>query len=379
MKITVFHLVIFINLLISPFYCISQTTAYPSVNNSKVFGASCADLHYVNPVVIGHQQNVTVSYYETLNDAQNEINILDRFYEPLSDPQTIYARVDNQLDNSFDIAESIVDTAPVPGGPPPGISSYYFDICDVDMNGSELVYLDNLRALYEGYAFPTTSFCASQANEIITTYYLTETDAMNETNPVNSIYSLTGTQNFYRKIKNINTNEFLIDDMLNVTVVTCTADTDMDGISDLVEDVNRNLLNTDDDTDQDGLKNFEDNDDDGDGILTIDEDYNNNGDPTDDDTNLNGIADYLELNVTLNTVDLLHNKFNVYPNPANTFINIKSNSLINTIEIYNSIGQLLISETNKTKIDLSKFASGLLIIKIKDINGQIENKKIIKE
>ncbi len=97
------------------------------------------------------------------------------------------------------------------------------------MNGSELVYLDNLRALYEGYAFPTTSFCASQANEIITTYYLTETDAMNETNPVNSIYSLTGTQNFYRKIKNINTNEFLIDDMLNVTVVTCTADTDIEG------------------------------------------------------------------------------------------------------------------------------------------------------
>lgn len=379
MKTKVFYLILTTILFINSFYCNSQVLAYPSINDSKVLGASCADLHYTNPIVIGHQLNVSVTYYETLVDAQNLANSLDRFYEPLSNPQTIYARVDSNINSSFAIEECIIDSAEPSGGPPPGITPCYFNVCDSDNNGNEAINLDKLRCKYDGYGFPTTTFCNSETNEIETTYYLSEPDAMNEVNPVNTIYTISGTQNFYRKIKNINTDEFLVDNLLNVTLISCTTDTDMDGIADLAEDVNGNLLNTDDDTDQDGLKNFEDNDDDGDGILTINEDYNNNGDPTDDDTNLNGIADYLESNVTLNTIDFLNTSFNIYPNPISNFINIKSKSQIKEIKIYNSIGQLLSSESNKIRIDFSSYISGIYFIRISDKKGNSEIKKIIKK
>ena len=74
---------------------------------------------------------------------------------------------------------------------------------------------------------------------------------------------------------------------LNVT------DHDLDTISSIEEDLNRdnNLFN--DDTDGDGIPNFQDIDDDNDGILTKDE-YDQNGDNVTDDSDNDGIPDYLD-------------------------------------------------------------------------------------
>ncbi len=74
---------------------------------------------------------------------------------------------------------------------------------------------------------------------------------------------------------------------LNVT------DHDLDTISSIEEDLNRdnNLFN--DDTDGDGIPNFQDIDDDNDGILTKDE-YDQNGDNVPDDSDNDGIPDYLD-------------------------------------------------------------------------------------
>ncbi|WP_100615425.1 T9SS type A sorting domain-containing protein [Confluentibacter citreus] len=357
-------------LLFSIFHVSAQVIAYPSINDSKVLGANCADLHFVNPIVIGHQLNVSVSYYVSLSDAQNEANALERFYEPISNPQTIYVRVDSNLNSDFAIEEYIIDSAVSDGGPPPGISPCYFDACDVDGNGSEIIYLNNLRCKYDGYGFPTTAFCGSLDNEIETTYYLTENDAVNETNSVNPIYTLTSSQTFYRKIKNITTNEFLIDDLLNVNLVSCITDTDLDGIPDLAEDSNKNLLYDDDDTDQDGLKNYEDADDDGDGILTINEDYNNNGDPSDDDIDGSGVADYLEFNVTLSLEDIKFNSVTIYPNPAYESLFINSKEDLESVTIYNVSGIAIqnvsfkkISQTDK--ISTENLSQGVYFIKIK--------------
>jgi len=351
----------------------AQVVAYPSVNNSKVFGASCADLHATNPVVIGHQLNVVVTYHETLADADTGTNSLNRFYTPLSDPQIIYARVESLLDASYATAECIVDTAPNPSGPPPGISSYYYDVCDVDNDGSEVVNLNNLKPLYEGYAFPTSTFCMSEDEEVTTTYYLTEIDATNETNLINPMYNLTGTQQFYRKIKNTTTGESLIDDMINVTVISCTTDTDMDGIPDLAEDANRNLFN------QDGLKNYEDDDDDGDGILTVDEDYNGNGNPVDDDTNFNGVPDYLEANVTLSITEVNQTSLTIHPNPTSGIINITTTDTINSIEIYNHLGQLVVSQKTSDKVDITNLSPGLYMMSIKTSEGNTVIKKIVRK
>ncbi|TXD46292.1 tandem-95 repeat protein, partial [Polaribacter sp. IC073] len=85
-------------------------------------------------------------------------------------------------------------------------------------------------------------------------------------------------------------------------------DTDMDGIpnfqdtdddGDGIPTKNEDVVTidgdpTNDDSDNDGIPNYLDDDDDNDGILTADEDNNNNGDFNDDDDNNDGIPDYLD-------------------------------------------------------------------------------------
>ena len=112
-------------------YCIcfsatAQITAYPAANDSRAFGAQCVDLYYTNPVVIGHQIDVSVSYYATNTDAQNSTNVLERFYEPLSNPQTIYARVDDNTSNAFAVSQVSISWST--SGPPPGISPCNFSV-----------------------------------------------------------------------------------------------------------------------------------------------------------------------------------------------------------------------------------------------------------
>ncbi|UMB54548.1 FKBP-type peptidyl-prolyl cis-trans isomerase [Lutibacter sp. A64] len=71
-------------------------------------------------------------------------------------------------------------------------------------------------------------------------------------------------------------------------------DHDYDGVDSKFEDLNGDNNFNNDDTDEDGIPNYYDDDDDGDGVLTIDEDANGDGDPTNDDTDGDGIPDYLD-------------------------------------------------------------------------------------
>lgn len=73
-------------------------------------------------------------------------------------------------------------------------------------------------------------------------------------------------------------------------------DFDGDKIPDSLEDVNGDGNLTNDDTDKDGIPNYQDVDDDGDGILTKLEDVNGNGNPNDDDSDGDSIPNYLEPN-----------------------------------------------------------------------------------
>lgn len=69
----------------------------------------------------------------------------------------------------------------------------------------------------------------------------------------------------------------------------------------------------------------------------------------------------------------------IFPNPANTEINIVLPSNNNTqIEISNAMGQLIIKDQNKNKIDISNFTSGLYFISVKQ-GQQICTQKLIKQ
>ncbi len=80
------------------------------------------------------------------------------------------------------------------------------------------------------------------------------------------------------------------------TLSSCTGfeDTDGDGVFDTFEDINGDNDLDNDDTDDDGIPNYQDADDDGDGVNTADEDYDGDNDPTNEDSDNDGTPDYLD-------------------------------------------------------------------------------------
>ncbi|RFN57923.1 T9SS type A sorting domain-containing protein [Marixanthomonas ophiurae] len=75
----------------------------------------------------------------------------------------------------------------------------------------------------------------------------------------------------------------------------------------------------------------------------------------------------------------LANSFSIYPNPTTGLLNVKSNSPISEIIIYNSIGQLLITFKEKNQVDISGLSEGIYFVKIINESGRTETKKVVKK
>ncbi|WP_452226244.1 T9SS type A sorting domain-containing protein [Lacinutrix cladophorae] len=357
----------------------AQTVAYDAtfINFDNT---DCIDLFILNTTVKGHQVDVEVSYHNSLVDAQNNINPLTRFYTYTSNNETVYARVSNTVNATYATSQITIALNVFTCCPPPPNGQYQFDFCDVDNDGVETAYLNNLYQT-EGRIY-NTLLCGLYDNELTVTYHLSYQDAVDDLNPINPVFTFSTDTYIYSKVKNtVNTEVNIFDYILNIT--NCTpADDDADGIDNVREDANRNGNINDDDTDNDGLKNFEDDDDDGDGVLTINEDYNNNGSPLDDDTNSNEIPDYLESNVTLSTVTFNEVKIKIYPNPVTDYLKIESNPLKEaSVAIFDLNGRKILNHTysvNNNAINVTKLHAGVYFISIK-VNGVQTTKKFIKK
>ncbi len=211
--------------------------------------------------------------------------------------------------------------------------------------------------------------------------------------------------------------------VINLSVIDCAVDADNDGVSTDLEDVNGDTNLANDDTDFDGLPNYNDNDDDGDliltnveyvfnkttsnttavldsdsdgipnyldndddndGVLTFLEDYNHDGNPANDDTNSNGTPDFLENAVALgvHAIAVKNESVKVYPNPATTILNIQNMAIdsITTIEIYSVNGTLVKSikpAESLTSISVTDLQSGVYFVKV-NMSQQVENYKFVK-
>ena len=77
------------------------------------------------------------------------------------------------------------------------------------------------------------------------------------------------------------------------------------------------------------------------------------------------------------------NDIDIYPNPSNGLVNVRTSSEIKDgiIEVYNSIGQLLSSERvngNYKEMDLSELNSGMYVLRILDkAENQMISKKLL--
>ncbi len=71
---------------------------------------------------------------------------------------------------------------------------------------------------------------------------------------------------------------------------------------------------------------------------------------------------------------------NMYPNPASDVLNISAQNTINTVEIYNVLGQKVISmqvENTSAEINVSNLNAGIYLIKY-EINNSTSTKKFVK-
>ena len=279
-----------------------------------------------------------------------------------------------------------------------------FIFCDIDNDGTETY---DLTALYSG-SVGTTS------------YYQSLADAQDAVNALPTAYTM---------VSGASQAIFALNDgvitQLNLSVIDCSVDYDLDGVPTVAEDLNGdgnlanddtdgdgipNFLDNDDDgdmiltsveyvfanqgrnattntlrdTDGDGIPNYLDDDDDGDGVLTINEDYDQNNNPADDDTNNNGLPDYLEYDVALGVKGhKLESMISLYPNPASTVLNIenKSGETINSVSIYSVTGALvkeIKNVDNVQSISVSDLQNGIYFVKLQSGN-QVMNSKFIKK
>jgi len=89
--------------------------------------------------------------------------------------------------------------------------------------------------------------------------------------------------------------------------------------------------------------------------------------------------EYSTETLSVNNSSLL--EFEIYPNPVSTNLNIKSNSIIDNIRVFNLLGQVISEEETNTKqlnLDLIAWKSGVYFFEISS-NDRTVVKKVIKE
>lgn len=71
--------------------------------------------------------------------------------------------------------------------------------------------------------------------------------------------------------------------------------------------------------------------------------------------------------------------FSIYPIPVSEILNVKSNSKVELLKIFNSLGQIVLLKNYDNSIDLGELMQGLYYIEIVDENGEKEFKRIIRK
>jgi len=92
------------------------------------------------------------------------------------------------------------------------------------------------------------------------------------------------------------------------------------------------------------------------------------------------VIDYVRVyqNTPLGTNDVFASKFSVYPNPSSDVINIKTDEKVDKVELYNTLGQLIINKDNTTLMNINRVKSGLYLLKIYSGNKTVTKKVIIE-
>ncbi len=83
-------------------------------------------------------------------------------------------------------------------------------------------------------------------------------------------------------------------------------------------------------------------------------------------------------NLGINDQNFLKNSIKLYPNPTEDQLNIISEEKIQSVEVFNTSGQKIVS-TKQNVINVSLFPKGTYIVKVSTVSGKINTQKFIKK
>jgi len=85
-------------------------------------------------------------------------------------------------------------------------------------------------------------------------------------------------------------------------------------------------------------------------------------------------------NMLINNIEEINQvSFSIYPNPTKNTIIIQSKFKVAKIELYNNLGQLVLTKQNTQNVDVSNLVKGVYTCKIFNKNGSLGTEKVIIE
>jgi hypothetical protein len=92
---------------------------------------------------------------------------------------------------------------------------------------------------------------------------------------------------------------------------------------------------------------------------------------------------YLTIDATgVDKISTAFNSIQLHPNPATAQLTIENAGNGTRVEVYDMVGKLMISEIlkrSKDQIDISRFSSGMYLLRFTGKDGQQETRKFVKE
>lgn len=138
-------------------------------------GSEIFDLTINTPLAVGNQNNVTLTYHPSQNDADMDINPIlnSQTYSNVVNPQEVFVRLENDMDPTCFVVDSfMLQVVPIPFALDPGPLS----TCDGISNDGVATF--NLSSL-------TTAIIGNQ-NNVVISFYEGQNDAMAGTNAISS-------------------------------------------------------------------------------------------------------------------------------------------------------------------------------------------------
>jgi len=81
----------------------------------------------------------------------------------------------------------------------------------------------------------------------------------------------------------------------------------------------------------------------------------------------------------VNVKEISQASFSIFPNPAKSTITIQSKFKVTKIELYNNLGQLVLTKKNTQNVDVSSLEKGVYTCKVFGNNGSLGTEKIVIE